>query len=406
MAKIVDLRARQCLGTNGNYCISCEIFLDDGTKNQISMPVYFDLDYVSSYDLQNSKTNIIKSVLKQVFYINNNIKNIILGRDTNDQEIIDEILSRLDKEPRFSNVGINTVSSVSWSVFLASARSRGTDLYKYISRFCGFDTVSYVFPYFVFDIFTDPQKKNIPWRGIGIVPVLKTRFKDTIDFVLRLYEQIIKSKNYDYFINYDGGILPESIGLEMLLDDIVDLAEEIGFYNKKDYFLVLDAELVKNKNNKYIIDYQNPDGITRLELIKFYENLIKKYSLGSIINPVDPNDKEGITNIVDVISKDLQVVFDYHYFEDKNLIGSFEEKVAVGVRMENFLTATSMLKTMSNFKNKSIPLILRHSMLETTDDFLADLAIGTKVIQTDFGGIFGGQNVSKYNRLLMIEESI
>lgn len=405
MARIADLLARQSIGTNGSYSISCEVVLDTGARYRTEMPVFYDYEFVSCYDIPNSRSNIVKSVLKQVFYINNNIKKIIINRDIEDHEIIDEILSRLDKDPKFSNLGINTVSAVSWALFVAAARSKKMDLFKYISKFCGFDNVAYTFPYVVFDIFTDPEKRVIPWKGVGIVPVLKTRFKDVVDFVLRLYEQIIKSKNYIYYTNYDGGLLPYTGALEEILDDIISAAESIGFYNRKDFFLVLDAGLIRTKNNKYSVSYSTDD-VTRLELIKYYENLIKKYSLGSIINPIDIQDKEGLSTIIDVLSKDVQIIFDYHYFDDKENIFIFDENVTVGIYLENFLTATSMLNFLSKLKNKNLPFVLRHSLFETTDNFLADIAIATRSIQVDFGGLFGGHNVVKYNRLLTIEEML
>ena len=51
-------------------------------------------------------------------------------------------------------------------------------------------------------------------------------------------------------------------------------------------------------------------------------------------------------------------------------------------------------------------IIVSHRSGETTDDFIADFAVGIGADYTKFGAPARGERVVKYNRLLEIEEEL
>ena len=57
-------------------------------------------------------------------------------------------------------------------------------------------------------------------------------------------------------------------------------------------------------------------------------------------------------------------------------------------------------------KKANFNTIISHRSGDTEDTFIADLAVGTKSSQIKTGSLARSERVSKYNRLLRIEEEL
>ena len=57
-------------------------------------------------------------------------------------------------------------------------------------------------------------------------------------------------------------------------------------------------------------------------------------------------------------------------------------------------------------RQAGIKIIVSHRSGETNDDFIADFAVAVSADYVKFGAPVRGERVSKYNRLLQIEEQI
>ena len=57
-------------------------------------------------------------------------------------------------------------------------------------------------------------------------------------------------------------------------------------------------------------------------------------------------------------------------------------------------------------KKNKMKIMVSHRSGETTDDFIADLAVGTAAEFIKSGSLSRGERLCKYNRLMRIEEEI
>ena len=69
-------------------------------------------------------------------------------------------------------------------------------------------------------------------------------------------------------------------------------------------------------------------------------------------------------------------------------------------------TVTETLNAIKLTEEKGLNSITSHRSGETNDSFIADLVVGTPSKFAKFGGVNRGERLSKYNRLLVIENSL
>ena len=69
-------------------------------------------------------------------------------------------------------------------------------------------------------------------------------------------------------------------------------------------------------------------------------------------------------------------------------------------------SVTEFLATIKLARDNGFNMIISHRSGETTDTFIADLAVGLKIPYIKTGSVSRGERIVKYNRLMEIEEEI
>jgi len=137
--------------------------------------------------------------------------------------------------------------------------------------------------------------------------------------------------------------------------------------------------------------------------------LCKRYPIISIEDPFDQEDFSGFAELTRRIGKKVQIVGDdllvtnlqrlrmgLHYSSCNALLLKVNQ---IGTVSESI--AASQLARLYDWN-----VMVSHRSGETTDDFIADLAVGLGTGQLKSGAPCRGERVVKYNRLLRIEEEL
>ena len=85
---------------------------------------------------------------------------------------------------------------------------------------------------------------------------------------------------------------------------------------------------------------------------------------------------------------------------DKKLVNS------VLIKVNQIGTLTETFETMHLAKENNFTTVISHRSGETSDDFIADLAVGTDAGQIKTGSLSRSERVAKYNQLLRIGEKV
>ena len=409
MVKISNVKGRQVFDSRGNPTVEAEIFLDDGTSAISISPSGASTGAFEAYELRdNNKSYFLgKSVLNAVDNINSKIFPIIKGKDPNEQNIIDNILLDLDATENKKNLGANAMLAVSLAVSKAAAVSKKNSLYRNLGK-------AFSLPYPLMNIINGGAHadNDLKIQEFMIRPDSAKDFMDAVEkcfLVIQNLKKILKSKKMLTNVGDEGGFAPSINSNEEALNLIVDSILKAGLLPEKDISICLDVaanELV-NKDGNYSINSSNFYPVE--EAVKYYKKLTSNYPIKSIEDPFAEEDWVSWKKITSELGSKVQIVGDDLFVtNEKRLSRGIKENSAncVLIKPNQIGTLSETLNVINLAKRSNLKTIISHRSGDTEDTFIADLAVATESSQIKTGSLARSERVSKYNRLIRIEEEL
>ena len=149
--------------------------------------------------------------------------------------------------------------------------------------------------------------------------------------------------------------------------------------------------------------------MTSDEMIDYYEDLISKYPIISIEDGLDQDDYIGWQKLTKRLGDKLQLVGDDLFVTNKKLLQKgIELKMANAIllKLNQIGTVTETLETIKLAQENGYQTIISHRSGETEDNYIADFAGGLGLGQIKTGSMSRSERISKYNRLIRINEQI
>ena len=135
--------------------------------------------------------------------------------------------------------------------------------------------------------------------------------------------------------------------------------------------------------------------------------MISKYPITSIEDGMDENDIDGWKLLTKKIGNKCQLVGDDLFVTNKEILSKgIKEEIAnaILIKFNQVGSLTETIRAIECANSASYKSIISHRSGETEDTTIADLAVGLGVGQIKTGAPCRSDRVSKYNRLLWIEE--
>ena len=410
MIKIENVKGRQILDSRGNPTVEVDIVLSNGLVGSASVPSGASTGKYEAVELRDGfKSYHGKGVTKAIDNIDNDIKNIILGRSPLEQTKIDNDLISLDGTSNKNKLGANAILGVSMAVARAGAISLNQPLYKYIGGLS-----SKVMPVPLMNIINGGAHANnlLDIQEFMIMPINFERFSDALRAGVEIFhnlKKILDDKNYSTSVGDEGGFAPKIDDPKIALDLISKSIEVSGYRVGEDVFVALDAAASEfYKKNKYILNDKNKL-LTTDELIDYWGGLIKNYPIISIEDPFDEDDINGFAKFTNLYGKNLQIVGDDLFVTSEKKLSEGIQKQAgnsILIKLNQVGTLTETLDTISKAKKHNFNTIISHRSGETEDNFISDLCVGINAGQIKTGSLSRSDRTSKYNQLLRIEEQL
>lgn len=405
--KIKNIIAREILDSRGNPTVEADVILENGIIGRASVPSGASTGSKEAIELRdNEKRYLGKGVQKAISNINGPIRKSLIGKDSSNQQEIDEIMIKLDGTPNKSNMGANAILAVSIANLKASAKAQKTSLFKYIETGTKLPTP-------MINIINGGAHANnkLDFQEFMIIPKFAT-MKERIQAASEIFhtlKEILKSKHLNTSVGDEGGFAPDLKSNEEALKLIIKAIKKADYLPGENIFLALDiaaSELVKGK--KYILEAEDKK-LTSKELIKYYKKLVKKYPIISLEDPLAEDDWEGFKLLTDQLGDKIQIVGDDLFVTNKKYLKQGIDKNianAILIKPNQIGTVTETLETINLAKSANYKTIISHRSGETEDTFIADLAVATNAGQIKTGSMSRGERICKYNRLLRIEEEL
>ena len=408
MSKINKIKGRQVFDSRGNPTIEAEIFTEDGHYASAIVPSGASTGTHEAFELRDTdnKSYLGKSVLIAVENINTVISKTLNNYDIFDQKKIDQALIDLDGTAQKKKIGANTILAVSIASSKLAAISKNISLFKYLGGL-----KSNQLPIPLMNIINGGAHANNSLRiqEFMIRPEKAKKFSESMRICFLIIQKLkflINKKNLSTTVGDEGGFAPSLNNNEEAIEFILEAIEKSGFKPGEDISICLDVasnELFKNGN----YSVQSSVFYDPKKTMDYYSDLIKKYPIKSIEDPFAEDDWMSWTTFMK--TNKIQIVGDDLFVTNKERLNKgIKEKAAnaILIKPNQIGTLTETMEVINLAHKSGFKTIISHRSGDSEDTFIADLAVGTNSSQIKTGSLARSERVSKYNRLLRIEEEL
>lgn len=407
--KIIDVKGREILDSRGNPTVEVDVILEDGTLGRAAVPSGASTGEREALEMRDGGTRFMgKGVLNAVANVNGPLRDLVIGMDAENQRELDYAMINADGTKTKSKYGANAILGISMAAMKASANQKGLPLYRYIGN-------GTTLPRPMMNIINGGAHADnkLDFQEFMIIPMADT-IHDRVRIGAEVFhnlKKVLNSKGLATGVGDEGGFAPDlqsnSEGFELIMEAI----NKAGYVPGNDVNIAIDvaaSEFYDKENGKYNLVGEGRS-LTTDELIDFYSELVTKYPIISIEDPVDENDWEGFSKITSRLGDKIQLVGDDLFVTNKECLQmgiDHHAGNAILLKVNQIGTITETLETIDLARKNGYKTIISHRSGETEDTTIADLAVGLDLGQIKTGSMSRTDRICKYNQLMRIEEEL
>jgi enolase len=424
--KITRVVGREILDSRGNPTVEVDVYAltlgDEKLVGSGSAPSGASTGSNECLELRDGdeKRYLGKGTLKAVGNVNTALSDAVRGLDPRNLKDIDAAICKADGTQLKQTFGGNALTAVSFASAHAGASLAEKELFLHLATFFHPSApAKYTLPRPMVNILNGGKHAggDLRIQEFMIVPKAGNLFSENLRIVTTVYHHLSKilvaekgpsAKN----LGDEGGFAPPLKSPHETLQYIERAIEAAGFKVGVDVFLALDcaaSEFFDHKTGKY--EVEKGHHLSTDDMVKYYLKLKKDHpALISIEDGLDEKDYDGwikLTSAFNNEHKGFMLVGDDLYTTNTELIAkgvAAKWANALLLKVNQIGTISEAMNAARMIFNAGGNVAVSHRSGETADTLIADLAvaIGAQFIKT--GATARGERVSKYNRLLQIEE--
>ena len=409
MAVITAVHARQILDSRGNPTVEVEVLLEDGAFARAAVPSGASTGEWEAVERRDGDKSVYlgKGVLGAVKSVIEEIAEEVIGIEASDQRAVDAAMIALDATNNKGKLGANAILGVSLAVAKAAAESADLPLYKYLGG-----PNAHVLPVPMMNILNGGSHadSNVDIQEFMIAPIGFKTYSEALRAGVEVYhslKSVLHDRGLATGLGDEGGFAPNLESNAAALDLIVEAIEKAGYKPGEQVALALDVASSEFYNDgAYDFEGQKKSAA---EMSAYYADLVAKYPLVSIEDPLDENDWEGYKTLTEQIGDKVQIVGDDLFVTNpERLARGIKEGAANAllVKVNQIGSLTETLDAMELAQRHEYRCMVSHRSGETEDVTIADLAVATNAGQIKTGAPARSERVAKYNQLLRIEEEL
>lgn len=424
--EIEKVVGREILDSRGNPTVEAEVYLADGTVGRGMAPSGASTGEFEAIELRDGEAEryLGKGVRKAVDNINLIISEAISGINACDIYAVDKAMMNMDGTKDKSKLGANAMLAVSIAAARAASASLEIPLFQFLGGVAGNRM-----PVPLMNILNGGahSRNSIDFQEFMILPVGACCFREALRMGTEVYhnlKKVLEEKGLSTAVGDEGGFAPDIDGVEAVMDLLVEAVKRAGYECGTDICFALDvaASEWKPKAESEMMEsehkitgqagYYLPKskrGYSSDELIDLYKNLVKKYPIISIEDPLDEEDWQGWKKITEELGDKVQLVGDDLFVTNTSrLKKGIEEGCgnSILIKLNQIGTVSETLEAIQMAHKAGYTAIASHRSGETEDTTIADLAVALNCGQIKTGAPCRSERVAKYNQLLRIEEAL
>ncbi|AYF92855.1 phosphopyruvate hydratase [Apilactobacillus bombintestini] len=413
MSIISDIYAREVLDSRGNPTVEVELYTEAGAMGRGIVPSGASTGEHEAVELRDGDKNryMGKGVTKAVNNVNNIIAKEIVGYDVTDQVAIDQAMIKLDGTPNKGKLGANAILGVSLAAARAAADELGVPLYNYLGGFNG-----HVLPTPMMNVINGGKHANnkVDFQEFMIMPVGAKTVKEAVRMGSETFHNlkaILNEKGYSTAVGDEGGFAPDLKNNEEPFEILVEAIQRAGYKPGKDVSIAFDcaaSEFYDADTKKYNL-VGDGKSYSADEFVTLLEQLVDKYPIISIEDPLDENEWEDWQMATKRLGKKVQIVGDDLFVTNTNYLRKgikMGVSNAILIKLNQIGTLTETVNAVEMAKEAGYTAIISHRSGETEDTTISDLVVALNAGQIKTGSMSRGERIAKYNQLMRIEDQL
>ncbi len=413
MATLTEVRGFEILDSRGNPTVLVEVATSRGQRARAAVPSGASTGVHEAVELRDQDPGRFggKGVLRAVANVNEQLGPAVSGMDCTDQAGVDRRLCEMDGTPNKARLGANAILGVSMAVARAGAMENATPLYEYLSP--GTEKLLPV-PHFNILNGGAHAHTDVDFQEFMVAPVGARSFAEALRWgseVFHALRQVMVERGYDTGQGDEGGFAPNLPSNQAAVELLLEAVARSGYEPGRDLTLALDpatSQLWQPKSGGYKLAGEGRE-LTARQMVDLWADWVEKFPISLLEDGLAEDDWSGWRELTDRLGQRVQLVGDDIFATNPGrLRRGIEEGVgnSILIKLNQIGTVTETLEVVRLAREAGYRTLISHRSGETTDDFIADLAVATAAGELKSGAPSRGERVVKYNRLLEIEREL
>lgn len=409
--EIVSLLGREVLDSRGNPAVEAEVRLACGVTCTGIAPSGASTGRCEAHELRDGDMQRYggKGVMRACKNISTVISKALYGMDAANLHTVDQAMITLDNTPDKSALGANAMLAVSIACAKAAACAQEIALFRYLGGQQGA-----LLPMPMMNILNGGAHagNGLDIQEFMIQPIGADSFHEALCMCAEVYhalDALLKKKGFSTGVGDEGGFAPEISNESQAIELILESITRAGYAAKRDFTLALDAAASEWKTADGYALPKSGRIYTADALIEHWSKLIEQYPIASIEDPLGEEDWMSWQTITSKLGESCQLVGDDLFVTNtKRLKQGISTNCANAllVKPNQIGTLSEAILAAQTAQAHGYSVILSHRSGETEDTTIADLAVALNAGQIKTGAPARSERVSKYNRLLRIEDAL
>ena len=403
---IVRIHAREILDSRGRPTVEAEVHTASGCIGRASVPSGASTGTHEALELRDKDPSRYqgKGVLKAVRNICEIISPSLQGFDCAEQEKIDRKMIAMDGTENKGHLGANAILAVSLASARAASENLRIPLWKHLDQ----DNVARM-PMPMVNMISGGLHagKNLDFQDFLFQPSKATSYSQALEQIVAIYNNLgalLNKHGYEgTLVGDEGGYGPKLQGEREALDFLLLAMERTNIKGT----IALDVA----SSHFFQLGQYHLEGrtLSPVKMVGLLEELVANYPIASIEDGCAEDDWIGWQELTRKLGSKIQLVGDDFFVTNpKRLFKGIRDNAAnaVLVKVNQIGSLTETFEVIRMARKHGFKAVVSARSGETEDDFLADLSVASGCGQIKVGSVARSERLSKYNRLLRIEEEM
>lgn len=408
MDRIVKIVGHEILNAKGKPTVEAELWTQSGVHVTASVPSGASTGKYEAHEKYDGGTRYRGFGCRQAAQnLSTEIHQALCGMDVCDQQAIDRALIALDGTPNKERLGGNAILAASVACSKAAAAYRGIPVFRSIQTGQQ-PSIPHLAATVIAGGAFSPSDQALEFEDYLCILDGFDSYADELEALCTIRYTLEKQlvEQFGPILEDGGALAPPLTSTGEAFAAILRAAQTAGYRDHVTLGLdVAASELYDAATDTYRLAGRT---LTREQLVAYYVQLCEQYPISYLEDPFDQDDFAGFQQLRAALPQMYIVGDDLFVTNVERLKLGIEKGLANGLlfKINQIGTVSEAIAAGCLARQNGYAITFSARSGETTDDYIADLAVAFGAEKIKLGSPVRAERNVKFNRLLRIEEEM